>query len=67
MITNTDNPAHYKLVHAKDEKEFNEIAVPAIIDALVISFLVSKDLYMNPQKRKRIRKRLIDAVLIATI
>ena len=45
MVINTGNPAYYKLVHAKDEKEFNEIAVPAIIDALVNSFLVSKNIF----------------------
>ena len=66
MVTNTDNPAFDKLVNAKDENEFNAIAIPAMIDALVTSFLVRKDLYMNIHKRKRIRKRLIDAVLTAT-
>jgi hypothetical protein len=66
ITTNTDNPAFNKLVNAKDEKEFNTIAIPAIIDALVISFLVRKDLYMNIHKRKRIRKRLIDAALTIT-
>jgi hypothetical protein len=66
ITTNTDNPAFNKLVNAKDEKEFNAIAIPAIIDALVVTFLIRKDLYMNIHKRKHIRKRLIDAVLTAT-
>jgi hypothetical protein len=67
MATNADNPAFNKLANAKDEKEFNAIAIPAIIDALVISFLVRKDLYMNIHKRKHIRKRLIETVLTATV
>lgn len=48
-------------MHGK--KEHNSIAVPIIVDAIVISLLVSKDLCINAHKRKDIRKRLIDAVL----
>jgi len=65
MVTNVDNPIFNKLVNAKDENEFNAIAIPAMIDALVTSFLVRKDLYMNIHKRKRLRRRLIDAVMTA--
>jgi hypothetical protein len=65
MVTNVDNPIFNKLVNAKDENEFNAIAIPAMIDALVTSFLVRKDFYMNIHKRKRLRRRLIDAVITA--
>lgn len=58
VATNTNNPTYNKLVNAKDEKEFNAIAIPAIIDALVTSFLVRKDLYMNIHERKLIHRRL---------
>lgn len=44
MATDRDNIEYNKLVNAKNDIELNAIAIPAIIDALVISFLVRRDL-----------------------
>ena len=52
-----------KLANVQNMKEFVSIAVPMLVDGLVIQFLTKKESYMNNHKRQSIRKTLINAVL----
>jgi hypothetical protein len=53
----------YRLSEKSDLREFKSFAIPPLVDAVVMSFLIQKKFYMNNHKRKSIRKTLIESVL----
>lgn len=53
----------YRLSEKSDLREFKSFAIPLLVDAVVMSFLIQKKFYMNSHKCKNIRKTLIESVL----